>query len=183
MGGYGYAREYDVEQLYRDNRLNQIHEGTNGIQALDLLGRKVMQDGGACFATLVDELGRLADGATSAALAPLASELAAAVQRLGSVTSSLAKGIVADATRGLSNASVYLDLTSRVVYAALWLRQAVVAEAALAAGASGDERAFYEGKLQAARYYFGFELPKHEAEAALLLRNDASAFEMRTEWF
>lgn len=183
MGGYGYAREYDVEQLYRDNRLNQIHEGTNGIQALDLLGRKVMQDGGACFTTLLDELGRLATGATSEALAPLAAQQAAAVQRLGAVTAALAKGIVADATRGLSNASVYLDLTSRVVYGALWLRQAVVAEAALAAGASGDDRTFYEGKLQAARFYFGFELPKHEADAALLLRNDAAAFEMRAEWF
>ncbi|HRQ78163.1 MAG TPA: acyl-CoA dehydrogenase [Gemmatimonadaceae bacterium] len=181
MGGYGYAREYDVEQLYRDNRLNQIHEGTNGIQALDLLGRKVMQDGGACFLTLVDELGRLAEGATSEALAPLAAQLTQAVQRLGAVTQSLAKAAAADATRGLANASVYLELTSRVVYAALWLRQAVVAEAALASGAGDAE--FFHGKLQAARFYFGFELPKHEADAALLLRNDAAALEMRAEWF
>ncbi len=70
-----------------------------------------------------------------------------------------------------------------MVYGALWLRQAVVAEAALANGARGDDVAFYEGKLQAARFYFGFELPKHETDAALLVRNEASAFEMRPEWF
>ena len=181
MGGYGYAREYDVEQLYRDNRLNQIHEGTNGIQALDLLGRKVMQDNGACFVTLLDEISRLAEGATSEALAPLAAQLGAASKTLAAVTASLAKGAAADATRGLANASIYLDLTSRVVYAALWLRQAVVAERALARGAGDAD--FYRGKLQAARFYFGFELPKHEADAALLLRNDAAALEMRAEWF
>lgn len=183
MGGYGYAREYDVEQLYRDNRLNQIHEGTNGIQALDLLGRKVMQEQGACFKTLLGELELLATGASSAALAPLAEQLKAATGRMTQVTQSLAKQIVADPTRGLANATAYLELVSRVVYAALWLRQAVVAERALAQGAQGGDVAFYEGKLQAARFYFGFELPKHETDAALLLRNDASALEMRTEWF
>ncbi len=183
MGGYGYAREYDVEQLFRDNRLNQIHEGTNGIQALDLLGRKVVQDDGACFATLVDELGLMATGAKSAALSPLAAELAAAVQRMVEATRALLPMMGREPARGLANASVYLDLVSRVVFAGLWLRQAVVAEAALAAGAAGDDAAFYQGKLQAARFYFGFELPKHVADAALLLRNDASAYEMRTEWF
>ncbi len=183
MGGYGYAREYDVEQLYRDNRLNQIHEGTNGIQSLDLLGRKVVQEEGACFKTLVEELGMMAKGATSAALGPLAAELDAAVQRMVESTRALLPAMSREPARGLANATIYLELVSRVVYAALWLRQAVVAEAALARGASGDERTFYEGKLAAARYYFGYELPKHAADAALLTRNEASAFEMRAEWF
>jgi hypothetical protein len=183
MGGYGYAREYDVEQLYRDNRLNQIHEGTNGIQALDLLGRKVVQDKGACFSTLLSELEQLAVGASSPALAPLATQLKAATDNLVKATQALMPVMAKDPARGLANASVYLELVSRVVYAALWLRQAVVAESALAKGVSGDDIAFYEGKLQAAKFYFGFELPKHEADAALLVRNEQSAFEMRTEWF
>lgn len=183
MGGYGYAREYDVEQLYRDNRLNQIHEGTNGIQALDLLGRKVMQDNGSCFKALLSELELMSSGATSGALAPLAAQLKVAVQRMTEVTMSLAQGIGADATRGLANATAYLEMASRVVYAALWLRQAVVAEQALARGAQGGDVAFYQGKLQAAKFYFGFELPKVETDAALLLRNDAAALEMRVEWF
>ena len=183
MGGYGYAREYDVEQLYRDNRLNQIHEGTNGIQALDLLGRKVVQDDGACFKALLEELAQLSSGATSAALSPLAAQLNAAIQRMVQATQALLPVMGREPARGLANATHYLELVSRVVYAALWLRQAVAAEAALAAGAAGDERAFYEGKLQAARYYYGYELPKHEVDAALLARHEASAFEMRTEWF
>lgn len=183
MGGYGYAREYDVEQLYRDNRLNQIHEGTNGIQALDLLGRKVLQEQGECFKALLSEIATLATGATSPVLAPLAAQLKAASDTMATVTQSLAKAVLADPTRGLANATAYLELVSRVVYAALWLRQAVMAESALMNGAKGGDVAFYEGKLQAARFYFGFELPKHEADAALLLRNDSAALDMRTEWF
>ncbi|MBX3133729.1 MAG: acyl-CoA dehydrogenase [Gemmatimonadaceae bacterium] len=183
MGGYGYAREYDVEQLYRDNRLNQIHEGTNGIQALDLLGRKVTQDQGACFHALLEDLQRMASGATSAALAPLAAQLQEAAKRMTSVTQSLVRAIQSEPARGLANATAYLELVSRVVYAGLWLEQATVAERALASGAGLSDVAFYEGKLQAAKFYFGFELPKHEADAALLLRNDPAAFEMRTEWF
>lgn len=183
MGGYGYAREYDVEQLFRDNRLNQIHEGTNGIQALDLLGRKVMQEQGECFKVLLHEIDQLASGATSSALAPLAAQLQAATATMAAVTRSLATAVMADPTRGLANATAYLEMVSRVVYAALWLRQAVVSERALANGAQGGDVPFYEGKLQAARFYFGFELPKADTDAALLLRNDPAALEMRAEWF
>jgi alkylation response protein AidB-like acyl-CoA dehydrogenase len=180
LGGYGYAREYDVEQLYRDNRLNQIHEGTNGIQALDLLGRKVTQQRGACFEALVREIEESTVGATSAALAPLRSELMAATARLAAVTRHLVTTMAADATRGLANATAYLEMVARIVYGWLWLRQAIVAEAALAGGRDAE---FYRGKLQAARFYFGTELPKYTTDADLLERNDPSALEMRAEWF
>jgi alkylation response protein AidB-like acyl-CoA dehydrogenase len=185
LGGYGYAREYDVEQLYRDNRLNQIHEGTNGIQALDLLGRKVMQQKGACFLALMGELESTAKDAavTDASLAPLAAQLGAAAHRLAEVTRHLVGVTQGDAERGLSNATAYLELTSRVVFAMLWLRQATVASRALAAGASGSDVDFYHGKLQAARFYFGFELPRAEPDAALLMRNDPAALEMQDAWF
>jgi alkylation response protein AidB-like acyl-CoA dehydrogenase len=185
LGGYGYAREYDVEQLYRDNRLNQIHEGTNGIQALDLLGRKVTQQKGAAFAALVQEIaGTIAEAEQAGGdLSPMAQSLKAATERMTVVTQSLVGVMMADATRGLSNATAYLEMVSRVVYAWLWLRQATVAQRALAAGASGDDAAFYEGKRQAARFYFGTELPKHETDAALLMRNEASAFDMQVAWF
>ena len=196
LGGYGYAREYDVEQLYRDNRLNQIHEGTNAIQALDLLGRKVTQQQGAAYAALVGsimqavaeagvEAGAAAGAGETAepSLAPLAAELQAAVERMSAVTTSLVGAMMTDATRGLSNASAYLELVSRTVFAWLWLRQATIASRAIAAGARGADADFYRGKVQAARYYFGFELPKHVADAELLLRNDAAAFEMQDAWF
>ena len=185
LGGYGYAREYDVEQLYRDNRLNQIHEGTNSIQALDLLGRKVTQQKGAAYAALAASIMQsTADAvAADATLAPLADALSAATARMTTVTESLVGAMMADATRGLANATAYLDLVSRTVYAWLWLRQATVAARALGAGASGDDDAFYRGKLQAARFYFGFELPKSVADAELLLRNDPAALEMQDAWF
>jgi butyryl-CoA dehydrogenase len=185
LGGYGYAREYDVEQLYRDNRLNQIHEGTNAIQALDLLGRKVTQQKGAAYAALVGSIGESVAEAESVGgpLTALAQELRAATARMTEVTKSLVGAMQADPTRGLANASVYLELVSRVVFAWLWLRQATLAQRALAAGASGESAAFYQGKVQAARFYTGFELPKHAPNADLLLRNDASALEMQTAWF
>ena len=185
MGGYGYAREYDVEQLYRDNRLNQIHEGTNGIQALDLLGRKVPQAHGAAFALLGTRIAAAAREAAAAdpALAPLAQQLGAALERMGAVTTRLLAAMAQEPARGLANATVYLECASRVVYAWLWLRQATVASRALAAGATGREADFYRGKLQAARFYFGQELPRTLADADVLERNDASAFEMQDAWF
>ena len=190
LGGYGYAREYDVEQLYRDNRLNQIHEGTTAIQALDLLGRKVTQQQGAAYAALVESIMQSVREATAGnplasptSLASLARDLQTATERMTAVTTSLVGLMQADPARGLSNASAYLELVSRTVFAWLWLRQATIATRALGAGASGDDGDFYRGKVQAARFYFGFELPKHVADAELLLRNDAAAFEMQDAWF
>ena len=183
MGGYGYAREYDVEQLFRDNRLNQIHEGTNGIQALDLLGRKVMQDQGAALTAFAGRVATAVAEARTVGLDAHADALAAALARMGEVTRALAGAMRQDPTRGLANASVYLDLASRVVYAWLWLRQATVATRALTAGASGEDARFYRAKVAAARFYFGFELPKNAPDAELLLRNDAAALEFDPAWF
>jgi hypothetical protein len=185
MGGYGYAREYDVEQLYRDNRLNQIHEGTNGIQALDLLGRKVTQQKGAAYAALVTRMAESAKEAAAAdpSLAPLAAALGRSVEQLSGVTKHLVGVMMTDPTRGLANATAYLELTSRVVFAWLWLRQATVASKALAAGATGTDVEFYQGKIHAARHYFGVELPKSLGDIDVLMRNDATALEMQDAWF
>jgi hypothetical protein len=87
-----------------------------------------------------------------------------------------------DPARGLANATAYLDLTSRTVYAWLWLRQATVAQRALAKG-DGADAAFYQGKVQTARYYFAHELPKTVADAALLDGVDTTAFDMAHDWF
>jgi len=183
MGGYGYAREYDIEQLYRDNRLNQIHEGTNGIQALDLLGRKVMQQQGAAVGAFMRRIEAAVAEATAAGLTDLAQSLGEAAAQMVTVTKSLGREMQADPTRGLANASVYMELVSRMVFAWLWTRQATVGTRALAHGASGDERAFYEGKVAAARFYARFELPKNGPDAALLLRNDPAALEFKDAWF
>lgn len=183
MGGYGYAREYPVEQLYRDNRLNQIHEGTNGIQSLDLLGRKVTQDKGAAFKALVVEMQQAVADAQGTGVADLAAELAKGVERMVATTKALVSAMPADPARALANANIYMDLVSRTVYGWLWLRQATIADRALATEAGMREEAFYRGKVHAARYQMLWELPKTESDAALLQRIDTVPFDMKDEWF
>ena len=182
LGGYGYAREYDVEQLYRDNRLNQIHEGTNGIQSLDLLGRKVVMEKGAAYKALAGAiLASVADAAT--ALPEHAAALKAAVDELNITTLTLGKAMMAEPARALANANVYLDCTSRIVISWLWLRQAMVATRALAGSPSESDRLFYGGKLRAAQYYFAWELPQTGPMHTLLRSLESTPYEMPTDQF
>ncbi len=182
-GGYGYTRDYKVEQFYRDNRLNPIHEGTHGIQAMDLLGRKVGMEQGRAFELLLKKMGE-ASGAAMAGASPLLRECAqaldAAAQEAATTTRTLLSG--RDANLMLANASVYLEMLGHVVIAWTWLRQAVLAERAIA-GAQGDDKAFYQGKLQACQYFFRYELPKTAAQNELLRSLDPTCLEMRDEWF
>ncbi|WP_240746933.1 acyl-CoA dehydrogenase [Cryptosporangium phraense] len=174
-GGYGYTREYDVEQHYRDNRLNPIHEGTHGIQGLDLLGRKVVMQGGAGLALLGSVIGTtVACGAAAGGeLATWAASLGAAVTRIGEVTAALwGPG---DPEIALANASIYLEAVGHTVVAWLWLEQA------LAAGER--EGAFYAGKRQAARYFFRYELPKTGPQFDLLESRDRTTLEADPAWF
>jgi butyryl-CoA dehydrogenase len=185
LGGYGYAREYPIEQLWRDNRINPIHEGTNGIQALDLLGRKVRLENGAAFKALVETMGQSLAAAQAAggAAAELAAPVSAAVERLTATTIALGKAAASvEPARALANASAYLDLASRTIVAWLWLEQATAATKALPT-ATGDDAAFYHGKLQAARYWMGWELPRTVQLGDLLTRLDAVPFEMEDAWF
>jgi len=188
LGGYGYAREYPIEQLYRANRLNQIHEGTNGIQALDLLGRKVVMNNGAAFKALVGEITKTLTAAAGTPLAPYAEQLGKALAEWGKCTLTLGKAMAADPNRALSNANLYLDVSSRIVYAWLWLRMGLVAENGrerqkTAGNGSGELRAFYEGKLAAMRYWFGWELPRIGPDIALLSRLDSTTLDADPGWF
>ncbi|MGY1811620.1 acyl-CoA dehydrogenase [Blastococcus sp. SYSU D00820] len=149
-GGYGYTRDYPVEQFYRDNRLNPIHEGTNGIQALDLLGRKVTMQGGAGLALLAGTITATTARAAGTPFADLAADVDAAVARLVSVTGTLWG--TGDPALALANASAYLDAAGHLVVAWLWLEQAL---------ATGDDDGdFARGKRAAARYFQRWELPK-----------------------
>ena len=196
-GGYGYTREYNVEQFYRDNRLNAIHEGTHGIHGLDLLGRKVAMQEGALFKAFAAELrktvrkvrGSVAEPVSAAAddRAAIASELlahAAALdtiwQRVEQVTLTLyAAG---DMNKTLANASTYLEAVGHVVVAWIWLQQALLAAGSLD-DASADDAAFYRGKLQACRFFFHWELPKVEPQLALLASIDTTTLDMKDTWF
>ncbi|MEI6251677.1 MAG: acyl-CoA dehydrogenase [Mycobacteriaceae bacterium] len=174
-GGYGYTREYDVEQHYRDNRLNPIHEGTHGIQSLDLLGRKVVQHDGANVAALASVIAGTVAGAASAGgeLAELAGQLDAVWQRLVAVTASMfASG---DVDAALANSVAYLEAFGHIVIAWIWLEQLLAAD-----GKAGD---FYDGKRQAGRYFFRYELPKTGPQLDLLASLDRTTLEMRDSWF
>jgi butyryl-CoA dehydrogenase len=183
LGGYGYTREYPVEQLYRDNRLNPIHEGTNGIQAIDLLGRKAMMENGAALKLLLREMQAtvaLAKGLQPCvALAASLSEHAATLER---VTAFLAEALGSGKLRhALSLAPQYLLMLGHVVVAWIWLRQAVVAAKALDAGTAEPD--FYRGKLHTAQYFFRQELPLAALAAQILLSLDDTILETRAEWF
>jgi butyryl-CoA dehydrogenase len=175
LGGSGYTRDYDLEAHWRDQRLNPIHEGTHGIQALDLLGRKVLGGGGAALLALAarieDTVGR-ASGLGGEA-ASHAAALTSAVDRLGEVTMALAG--LGDPERTMANATVYLEAAGHVVIAWMWLEQVV---------AVGErEGDFYDGKRAAARYFFRWELPKVAPMLDLLASGDTTTLEMREDWF
>lgn len=180
-GGYGYTRDFNVEQFYRDNRLNAIHEGTHGIHALDLLGRKVVLQEGALFKCFAHEVVQVvASSSQVPSLAAYAAQLAAMLLRLQKVTQYLYG--LGDLNLTLANASVYLEAFGHVVVAWIWLRQAEVAQANLAAANQADE-AFYRGKLQACQYFYQWELPKVNPQLDLLERADSTALAMQDEWF
>jgi alkylation response protein AidB-like acyl-CoA dehydrogenase len=174
-GGYGYTREYAVEQFYRDNRLNPIHEGTHGIQGLDLLGRKVVMDGGAGLALLVETITTTIGKARAAGGEPAeqADVLAGAVARVEQVTAELWEA--GDLAVTLANSSIYLEAVGHVVVAWMWLEQVVAA-----AGRPGD---FFEGKRTAARYFFRYELPRTGPQLTLLAGLDRTTLDVRPEWF
>jgi butyryl-CoA dehydrogenase len=169
-GGYGYTREYPVEQLYRDNRLNPIHEGTHGIQALDLLGRKVVMQGGAGLALLAETIGETVSRAGDH---PHAKALSAAVDRVVEVTTRLWS--TGDPELALANATVYLEALGHVVVAWIWLEQLLACE--------GKEGAFYDGKRAAAEYFFAWELPRTGPQLDLLASLDRTTLDMQDAWF
>ncbi len=182
LGGAGYIRDYPVEQCYRDNRLNPIHEGTQGIQALDLLGRKVWQAGGRGMQTLWQEIDTtLQLAGRDPALTEYVTALRQALNTLQQTTDSLGSQL---RQRGpdpaLANATLYLSLLGHVVVAWLWLWQAGCASMTPETGADNRFRA---GKLQACRFFFRWELPKIHHWARLLESGDDTCFNMQADWF
>ncbi|PYE18041.1 butyryl-CoA dehydrogenase [Williamsia limnetica] len=171
LGGYGYTKEFDVEQLYRDNRLNPIHEGAHGIHGLDLLGRKVVMQGGAGLQLLVETISATIDRAESAE-PEYAVALRAAVERLAQVTGTL--WAAGDPAVSLANSTVYLEAAGHVVIAWIWLEQL------LAVGDSTGD--FYDGKRAAAQYFYRYELPKTGPQFDLLAGLDRTTLDTPADW-
>lgn len=174
-GGYGYTRDYDVEQHYRDNRLNPIHEGTHGIQGLDLLGRKVVMHDGAGLALLAERIDDTVARAheVGGETARYGTELRARLTRIVDVTARVWG--TGDPALALANSTAYLEAMGHTVIAWMWLEQL------LAVGAEAGD--FYDGKRSAAQYFYVYELPKVDVQLDLLARLDRTALDMSASWF
>jgi alkylation response protein AidB-like acyl-CoA dehydrogenase len=174
-GGYGYTRDFPVEQYWRDNRLNMIHEGTHGVQAMDLLGRKVVMDGGRGLALLAARINATIERAIQrTALAEHANALAQGLQQVGAATKGAwATGQAADA---LANAVPYLQAFGHLVIAWTWLD-------VLLAQADEPATAADEGRARAARYFFHYELPKLGAWLHVVQTRDPTCATMPEDAF
>ena len=190
LGGYGYCDDFSLEQHYRDVRIHTLHEGTSGIQALDLLGRKVVAQGGKAVMVFLAELQEAIAAAQQ--LPPLADQAAAlklAKEQLESTLQPLsAMALGGEIDRFLADASLFLELFGLVAVGWLWLRQAVVAQHALdaaagAATAGGSDLAFYRRKLATAQYFLAYELPKIDGLARRLVAADGLTLRPSEELF
>lgn len=179
-GGYGYTRDFPVEQYWRDQRLNMIHEGTHGIQALDLLGRKVIMQEGAAFKALGVEMQKTIAKALAAQHADTqrwSTMLAKRVEHIAKTTQTL--WAAGDPTKTLANATSYMEAFGHIVLAWIWLELSLAATTHY-----NDVRSdFLHGKWQACRYFFLYELPKVDAQLALLDIVDTTTLEMLDAWF
>ena len=176
LGGYGYTRDYPVEQYWRDNRLNMIHEGTHGIQALDLLGRKVVMREGAGLKLLASRIGRTIAQASKQGepqLARWADTLQATLARIDAATRTLwSRG---DVEGALAYATPYMQAFGHTVLAWLWL------DMSCAAARLGDEN-LRAGILAACRYFFAYEVPRISAWLAPAESGDRSVQDLQDAW-
>jgi alkylation response protein AidB-like acyl-CoA dehydrogenase len=161
-GGHGYVRETGVEQCFRDARITAIYEGTNGIQALDLLGRKVLGSGGKLARLLGGEIGDFCERhSRSEEMAEFVTRLTGLLKEWSEATESIAERAARNPDEMGAAATDYLQLTGYLCLAWCWARSAAVAFAALHKG--GADADFYKAKLATARFYFARLLPRAEA--------------------
>lgn len=189
FGGYGYIKEYGVEQLVRDARIACVYEGTNGIQAIDLLFRKVARDQGEGLKELLGEIGAFAKQTRGGVFEDELSELERRIEEVGKTAMVLGKAIAKEDLVGAAlGATPFLTVVGNVVGAYYLMQQAVLAEARLAelgapkdadarAGWIGDnaEAAFYAAKVETARFYVSQLLPENAWRAAQAASRDRSA--------
>jgi alkylation response protein AidB-like acyl-CoA dehydrogenase len=182
LGGHGYIREHGMEQFVRDARITQIYEGTNGIQAMDLVGRKLPKDGGRAVRAFFELVAReIAEANAVGDPAGVASALEPALQDLQAATMWLAQNGMANPDNAGAGAYPYMELMGVVSLGWMWLKMARASAKALAEGA--EDRQFHEAKLTTARFYADRELPvssalrrKIEAGAEALMKIPAEAF-------
>jgi alkylation response protein AidB-like acyl-CoA dehydrogenase len=175
LGGYGYTREYDAEMLYRDNRINPIHEGTNGIQSLDLLGRKAAQENGLGLKLLAARMLETTARARNNGLESHAESLEQALEVCENTTRTLLAA--GNPETMLANSWHYLEMLGHTVIAWLWLEQAVATKS------GSRSAAFVSGILATCQYFYRFELPKVATWGALLSSLDTTTVTVQDDWF
>lgn len=185
LGGYGYCQEFPLEQYYRDIRIHAIHEGTTGIQAMDLLGRKVLYKEGKALKLYFEELqASINSAAPISELKPYSDRLKDAVEAIRKVT----MGRIEVAMKGnieafLADASLYLEMFGLVTIAWQWLVQGAAAQKGLDGNCSANDKEFYQGKLHTMKYFFHYELPKIQGLAARLMEDDSLTLNMSEDLF
>ena len=175
-GGHGYIREFGMEQFVRDARIAQIYEGTNGVQAMDLIGRKVPEGTGRLvrrFFTIVQSDLREAQG--DPRLQELAAPVADGLRRLQEATMTVMNKAMRDPNEAGAAAADYLRMFGVVSTGWMWLRMAKVAHARLAAGATEP---IYDAKVKTARFYVLKLLPQVQALGAAVAAGAAPVMEL-----
>ncbi|MGA3112974.1 MAG: acyl-CoA dehydrogenase [Syntrophobacteraceae bacterium] len=186
LGGYGYCQEYPLEQYYRDMRIHPIHEGTTGIQGMDLLGRKVIMKDGRALRLYLEEVQAVIGAAASReVLKPYSDRLRQALEKLQSVTMHLVQlAMKGDTERFLADATLYLEFFGTIAIAWQWLAQGLAACKGMDESECSDvDRQFYEGKLCTMRYFFHYEVPKIYGLASRLMESDGLTLEMKSAVF
>src|SRR5438067_12433992 len=182
LGGHGYIREHGIEQFVRDARITQIYEGTNGIQAMDLVGRKLPKDGGRAVRAFFELVGRdIAQAKAAGDPAGIAGALEPAFNDLQAATMWLAQNGMADPDNAGAGAYAYMDLMGLVSLGWMWIKMAAAAQRAVDGGA--EDGSFHDAKLVTARFYAERELPlasglrrKVEAGAETVMKLPEEAF-------
>ena len=170
LGGYGYCQEFPMEQYFRDIRIHTIHEGTTGIQGMDLLGRKVVMKNGEAMRLYIAEVETAMQEASEyEGLKPYADRLKAALEQLQNVTLFRVQfALKGEIEEFLADATLYLDFFGIIAVAWQWLIQGIAAQKGLNSVGSDAEKSFYKGKLHTMKYFFHYELPKIHGLAARL---------------
>lgn len=180
FGGHGYIREWGMEQLVRDVRITQIYEGTNGIQALDLLGRKILQDRGAALRKLLKLIGAFCgDAKRNSGMKEFVTPVLQLADDLGEIALGLGGKALLNADVVGAAAAPYLRLMGHLVLGFCWARIAAIALAAK----GPEERAFYEAKLATARFYFGHLFPETLALKQVIKAGQEDLMEIKDEHF
>jgi alkylation response protein AidB-like acyl-CoA dehydrogenase len=185
LGGSGYCDDYPLEQYYRDCRIHPIHEGTTGIQGMDLLGRKVIMKDGQAFKLLISEMQQAITAAGKyRVLDKYAAELNQALTRLQEVTGHLISVARQQGPEAfLADATLYLEFFSLITIGWQWLLQGVAVQKSLAGDTRKKDFDFYQGKMFALRYFFAYELPKTLGLAKRLLDDDCLTVQMQANFF